>query len=223
VNFPKVNKPTIINWSFFILINLSFSVWNGYFSKALSQEEINHYSAILHEKNPEISLNDYKEILSNDKGEPIYMVNVIKYFDHTSATNLKDKNSDSKKVAKPYRDYVGKFLIQRGSYPIFIGKASGGTAASWGVSKDDSQGWSEAVIVRYKNIRTLLQMASNSTFQKKFTYKVAALEKTIAYPTDAKLIMGGLFVNVLFCSLSISLLFQLIINKKRIRSNFKTY
>jgi hypothetical protein len=61
-----------------------------------------------------------------------------------SKLKIKLSEMEAEQLVKTYNNYVGKFLIKRGSYPIFLGNATGGTAAAWGV--DDEDEWSEAVV-----------------------------------------------------------------------------
>jgi hypothetical protein len=133
----------------------------------------------------------YQQQLANDNGSPIFMVNVIKYFDSPVKTKDQQVAMEAEKLVKTYNNYVGKFLIKRGSYPIFLGKAAGGTAAAWGVDEEDMEGWSEVAIVRYRNIRTMMELATDDQFNQNLTYKHTALEKTIIFPTESTLMPGG--------------------------------
>ena len=78
----KRHIPTIINWSFWSILFFVFIWWYGAFQQTLSAEEISGYANELHKRNPEQSVEAYKRLLANDKGSPIFMVNVIKYFDN---------------------------------------------------------------------------------------------------------------------------------------------
>lgn len=214
----KYRKYTLVNWSLAFALLLSFIAWHGNFSSPLSAQEIDLYAYELHKRNPEQTIEAYKKLLADDNGSPIYMVNIIKYFDDPVKPKGQKNNVEARKLVKTYNNYVGKFLIQRGSYPIFLGSALGGTAAAWGVNEEDSEGWSEAAIIRYKNIRTMMELATDDQFNKNLEYKHASLAKTIIYPTERKIMPSQLEYLVFFIILSTTLGSQLFITlryKKR--------
>ncbi|MGD9327344.1 MAG: hypothetical protein PVH48_00180 [Cyclobacteriaceae bacterium] len=212
----KLHFPTVLNWSFWSLLYLFFLGWHGTFEKPLSLEEINFYSKKLNELNPDLSSAEFQKLLERDRGKPIYMVNAIKHFDEPVKTKDQIRPMPSREVIRPYNNYVGMYLIKNGSYPVFLGDAMGGTAAKWGVDYEGE--WSRAVIVRYRNIRTLLEMATKPEFNEKLDYKKAALERTIAYPTEARFTTGNLSLLVFFIFSTVALVLQLIINKIRVKN-----
>lgn len=213
--------PTILNWSIWMGLYLGFLWWHGVFATPLSTDEINQYAQRLHELRPNQPIEAYKEQLAKDNGNPIFMVNAIKYFEEPVKTPNQEKEIEAEQLVKTYNHFVGKFLIQRGSYPLYLGKATGGTAASWGV--EDAEGWSEATVVRYRNLRTMVELATSEEFNEKISYKRAALEKTIVYPTEKRLMAGGLEYLVFFILLSVGLAIQLLLNLKfKGRNNTKT-
>ena len=69
------------------------------------------------------------------------------------------------------------------------------------VGIEGAESWDGAGLMRYRSKRDLLEIASNPVFGEKHDYKVAALEKTIAFPIttsvnlgDPRLILGLLTV-----------------------------
>lgn len=204
--------PTLLNWGCWSLLFILFSWWHGSFEPSLTEHEIDEFAQKLHRSKPELNIEEYKELLAKDSGDPIYMVNMIKYHDEPVLTEGQSGALKPQELVQKYNYFVGKFLIQRGSYPIFLGDAIGGTAAAWGVEEEDKAGWSEAVIVRYRNIRTMMQLATNEQFNENLDLKHAALEKTIIYPTGAKIMVGRLDTLVFFVLLCGALATQLIMN-----------
>lgn len=205
----KTWLPTILNWSFWTVLFLVFLWWHGSFEKPLSSDEIAKYAEKIATLNPDITTAEIQEKLRKDKGEPIYMVNAIKYFDEPVEVMNQTSKLPASQAVKPYNNFVGQFLIKRGSYPIFLGDALGSTAAKWGVEYEGD--WSKAVVVRYRSIRTLLDLATHPDFSHNHKYKKAALESTIAYPTEARLIVGRLDFLVFFILTTGAFASQLII------------
>jgi len=202
------------NWTFWTATYLAFLGWHGNFSSPLSPTEIDHYAHELHKLHPDRPIQDYKVQLAMDNGEPIFMVNAIKYFDTPVKTKEQNEDIEAQELVKKYNHYVGQFLLKRGSYPVFLGKATGETATAWGVSEADASGWSDVVIVRYRNLRTLLVLATDEEFNRNLEYKRASLEKTIVFPTARRLVPASLELLIFFILLSVALSVQLLIQKK---------
>ena len=98
-----------------------------------------------------------------------------------------------------YMEHMFPALFARASHPVVAGDAI--FAALDIVGIEGAESWDSAGLVRYRSKRDLLEIASNPVFDEKHDYKVAALEKTIAFPIttqvnlgDPRLILGLLTV-----------------------------
>lgn len=60
----------------------------------------------------------------------------------------------------------------------------------------------------------MMELATSQEFNENLAYKHAALEKTIIYPTEKRLMPGGLEYLVFFILLSGGLTVQLLLNPK---------
>lgn len=209
----KPYLPALINWAFWSFLFLLFSRWHGAFAEPLSSEEKKYYSEKLAELNPEESPSEFMELLEQDQGKPLYMLNAIRFFE--DPVKIKDQHTlvNAREAMEEYNNYVMSFLIKRGSYPIYSGDAIGVTAAKWGLDYKDE--WSTGAIVRYRSLRTMLDMALDPKFREKHYFKKAAIEQTLAYPTEADLVAGNLGMMVFFILLSAALGTQLILNGRR--------
>ncbi len=205
----STKKFTVINWSTFAVLYVLFLWWHGAFERPLSPKEIDFYLERLYDISPEQDTSSLREALQKDTGKPIVMINAIKFRENPLPVNGNKADESIDEVFKKYSMYVGSFLIKRGSYPLYVGTANGQAASTWGI--DNSEDWSSAVIVRYRSLRTLMKLATNSRFKDLHEYKIAAIEKTIAYPTQINLQIVGLQVLVLFILLSLALAIQFLI------------
>lgn len=194
------------------MLYLLFLWWHGAFEGPLTAKEIDFYVNKMKEIAPERDPAFLKEMLGKDTGKPLLMVNAMKYRDEPIPVNGKAVTESSAEILKKYSYFVGSFLIKRGSYPIYVGEASGKAVESWGI--DHAENWSIAAIVRYRSVRTLMELATNSTFRDLHDYKIAALEKTFAFPTKVSLLAGSLQILVLFMFLSFALAIQLFVTMK---------
>ncbi len=205
----KIKKPTLINWGTFALLYLLFLWWHGTFEEPLNPEEIDYYVEKLKKISPEADTASIRHMLRKNSGKPIIMVNAIKLRDEPISVNQKEVGDNSEAALRKYGFFVANFLIRRGSYPIYVGEALGPAVAMWGI--DNGRDWSSAACVRYRSVRVLLDMAINPRFRDKHDFKLAAIEKTIAYPTYATLHVANLAVLVFFILLSMALGGQLLI------------
>lgn len=205
----RTKKCTLINWSIFATLFLLFSWWNGAFEGPLKPAEIDFFVKKIRELHPEKDTTNIRQMLQQDDGNPIFMMNAIKMRDKPTLDNEENQGKSSEEVLNRYNSFVLTHLLKRGSYPVYVGIASGKTAASWGVT--EAEDWTSGAVMRYKNLRTLLEMGTSPEFRAVFRHKVAAIEKTIAYPTKVSIQLGSLQVVVFFMLLSAGLGGQLLI------------
>ena len=131
------------------------------------------------------------------------MVNVVKLRDQPLAIKeVSNQSHTSQQLYEHYSRFVGGFLLKHGSYPVFLGLADGKAASAWGMGSDTE--WTSAVVVRYRSLRTLMELATHPEFRKRHKFKFAAVEKTLAYPTTARLNFARLEVLVFLLLVLIS-------------------
>ena len=58
------------------------------------------------------------------------------------------------------------------------------------VNADGMENWDSAAIFRYRTRRDMLEIATNPAFSERHDYKLAALDKTIAFPIETKINFG---------------------------------
>lgn len=202
-----IKKATIINWTVFVLVYLFFLAWHGNFSGPLSEAEIERYLAKIESLDLDKESAQIKELLQNYEGGPIMMVNAIELHESPLEINGKKTGESSEEVLRHYSNHVMRFLIKRGSYPLYAGDAIGPAAAMWGI--ENGEDWTMGAVVRYSNLRVLLDMALAPEFQAYHSHKIAAVKKTIAFPTQKKFMAGTLELLIFFILMSLALAFQL--------------
>lgn len=214
----KAKKQTLSIWAIFAMLYFIFSWWHGAFESPLTPAEIDYYAEKISQLSPDRDLSNLKEMLQQDHGGPIFMVNAIKMRDEPLLVNGEKNKATSQEVLNKYGTYVASFLIKRGSYPIYIGMATGQAASTWGI--ENAEEWSSGIIVRYRSLRTLLELAISPGFRELHdANKIAAIEKTIAYPTRVRLQAGNLPLLVFFILLSFTLAAQLYISTRTAKNS----
>jgi len=216
-------KLTLINWGFVLVFYLLFSIWHGAFEGRLTPEEIDvfvdKYQTLNPEKdtkrirlNPEKDTKRIRALMESDDGKPKYMVNAIKLYDSPQLINGKKAGETSAEILDTYTQHVFSFLLRHGSYPIYSGNAVFDAVERWGVTNADE--WTSGAIVRYRSMRVMMKMSTDPSFRQFHDYKIAAMEKTIAFPTTAVLNLGSLSLIMTFVFIIFGLIAQLIINNK---------
>ena len=210
-------KLSLINWSVVIFGYLLFSIWHGAFEGPLTPDEIaifvNKYQAL----NPDKDTKRIKALMESDDGQAKYMVNAIKLYDTPQLINGKKVGETSAEILDTYTKHVFSFLLRHGSYPIYSGNAVFDAVERWGVTNADE--WTSGAIVRYRSMRVMMKMSTDPSFKQFHDYKIAAMEKTIAFPTTSVLNLGSLSLIMTFVLIILGLIVQLFINKKNSQFN----
>lgn len=139
-----------------------------------------------------------------DDGKPVYMLNVMSYFQQLQqvpgAPSISVSPAESNRI---YEDHVMPLAVQLGAYPILGGEASGrqipGLRHSDLIGSNASIDRADRVLVmRYPNRRAFLELISDPRYLRWTPYKFAALElalvpvTSVAVIPDLRWILGGL-------------------------------
>lgn len=203
---------TIINWSVLIIIFMLFLIWNGAFDKPLSMQEIEEYVHSYQELNPKANTQVLREFMNSDDGKPVIMVNVIKLYDEPQQIDGTSNFESSKEALADYTSFVIPYLLKRGSYPIFNGTAIYTSMEVWGI--EGAEEWTTGALMRYKSRRVMMEMVTDPVFNQFHYSKIAAIEKTFAFPASQDLHFFDLTVVVAAILIIVGLLVQLLIMRK---------
>ena len=165
-----------------IIYGIFFS-WYTSFGGPLTDEEIDHYMTVMRDggASPE-QLARVKKFMEEDTGDDFMMINVIDFYDTPLAVEGVDPEDTTDEVMDKYMAYMDSELIARASHPVFFGTAT--NTAMDIMNADGMEQWTRGAGMRYRSRRDMLQITMNEEFQGAHKYKVAAMEKTIAFPTD---------------------------------------
>ncbi len=83
------------------------------------------------------------------------------------------------------------------------------------VGIEGAEQWTSAALMRYRSRRDLLEIALNPVFAGKHDFKMAALDKTIAYPVEAQLYLSDPRLLLLLILLAAISLLDLLIYRRR--------
>jgi hypothetical protein len=137
--------------------------------------------------------------LEEDTGDDFIMVNSILMREEPLPEQGVQPGESSSEVLGRYMAYMWPALLKRACHPIIGGGAVADTMEVWGI--DGGGRWSSAAMMRYRSRRDMLEIAGSPEFNGPHEFKLAAMERTIAFPIETFLSPGdprGLLGLILF-------------------------
>ena len=173
-------------WKIWILVPIVygiFSIWYFNWRGPITFEEVDAFMVSFDqvEGSEHTGAEIFREFLEQDDGSEFVMLNLVQLHQGEVVHPISgDKMSASKLIG----EYFGPFaraLLKRGGHPVFQARTVGGNMDSWNV--DNNQGFGVTGMMRYKSRWDLVELILDSGFADAHIYKLAAIERTISYPT----------------------------------------
>ena len=187
-------------WLIPVLVYLPFTFWYTNLGGPLSQEEIAAFVTQMERSGREpAQIERIRRFMEEDTGRQFLMVNVLDMADTPRPVAGVPPGESSGQLMGRYMEHMYPELLKRASHPIFMGNAVFDSMDIVGI--EGAESWTAAALMRYRSRRDLLEIASNPIFQGKHEFKMAALDKTIAYPVETRLYLSDprfLLLLVLF-------------------------
>ena len=205
-------------WISLLIIYSSFFIWYTDFGGKLTDDEIQYYGNKFESnalKDGRVLEPRIKELLQNfmeeDSGKQFLMVNVIDMSENPTFSDGTVSEESSDDLMNEYMEHMYGEILKRASHPAFIGSAVNGSMDLVGI--ENAEVWETAALFRYKSRRAFLEIVTHPDMNSKHKYKIAALEKTIAFPVETKLYLGDPRLLLGFIFLILGLLLRPITRK----------
>lgn len=176
---------TRITWAALAVLYIAFFSWYTSCGGPLSDAEIEHYMARIAEHSVDRDPERWaivRAFLESDTGDDFVMVNVIDFHETPLRVAGVEPGESSQDVLGKYMQYMLPALLSRASHPVFMGTAAANAPEMFGI--EDAREWHQGAGMRYRSRRDLMEIASNPAFQGAHEFKIAAIDKTIAFPVD---------------------------------------
>ena len=189
-------------WISISIVYLVFFVWYTDLGGKLEPEEIEMYlekfqQNRLDKRSSEAFITDLRSFMENDTGRQFIMVNIIDMNENPGDVEGAEPGETAEQLMDRYMEHMYPELLTRASHPVFMGYAVNDVMDIAGI--EGARGWDSAALMRYKSRRTLLKIITNPKMMGKHEFKLAALEKTLAYPVETVLYLSDLrFLLALF-------------------------
>ncbi|MBW2329052.1 MAG: hypothetical protein JRF04_05465 [Deltaproteobacteria bacterium] len=184
---------TVFIWLAAALLYIGFFLWHNGLGIPLSETEVNDYIKQIKAIHPDIEpeeLEVFRAFCEADDGDDVVMFNAMKMYDTPRPVPNVPENETSMEVLNRYNRFVMPYLFKRGGHPILVGKAVMDAPEVWGI--ENARKWTMGGMIRYRSRRDMVEMIINPEFQKVHQYKIAAMEKTVAFPVRPFVAVGGL-------------------------------
>lgn len=124
-----------------------------------------------------------------DDGQPVYMLNLMRYFDrlHTMP-GVAQLSGTPQQANAYYEDRAMALLMKAGGYALYAGNVQGPNILEHRAGMDH---WSRVLLVRYTSRRAFLKLLTNPAYLPIEPYKMLSLELILA-PTTSELIIPDL-------------------------------
>ena len=195
-------------WASLIIIYLGFFFWYTDLGGKLDSEEIDFFLEKLQENNSDLDSDMYESIknfMENDSGRQFLMVNNVDINENPEDVEGAEPGESAESLLGRYMEHMYSQLLKRACHPVFAGKAVWTAMDIIGI--EGAENWDQAALMRYKSRRAFMEIATHPDMFGKHQFKIAALEKTIAYPVETQLYLSDLrfILGLIFLVLGLSL------------------
>ena len=184
-------SPRVTLWLVPALIYAAFFLWYTDLGGPLDDEEIESFTASMAAAggDPE-TFALIEKFAREDSGRQFLMLNAIDYNENPPDVAGAEPGESAEQLMGRYMGFMFPALLSRASHPVFMGPAVSPSMDVVGI--DGAENWDMGAMMRYRSRRTFLEIVTNPVFNDKHVFKMAALDKTIAYPIEPRLYLGDL-------------------------------
>ena len=205
--------------SSFVLYALFFS-WYTDFGGPLTEAEIQAFIAKTEYRDlggAPSARGALLEFLRNDTGRQFLMLNAVDLAKNPPQMEGAPPDADAQTLLDLYMEHMIPALLSRASHPVVVGKSVAGSLDLLGI--EGAEAWSDGAIMRYRSRRTLIDIIGNPEFYARHDFKLAGLEKTIAYPIEPRIYLGDLRLLLGLLILAITALLDARLAQKDLRAD----
>lgn len=195
-------------WISSLLIYATFVFWYTDFSGPLSDSEVDQFVATLTEQGSDPQTTAYIEnFLRNDRGRQFLMLNALDMNDNPPDVQGAEPGESADQLMNRYMEHMYPELFKRASHPVIFGQAAYSALDIVGIKNaPDMRVWTDGAIFRYRSRRTFMEIVADPDMLGRHEFKLAALNKTIAYPIETRIYLGDMRLLLGLILLSITAL-----------------
>ncbi len=163
---------------------IAFALWYTNLGGPLTKEEINTFIQLAesHDVAPE-RIAMLRKFMEEDTGNQFIMVNNLDMAEKPPELPATGPGASASDLIDHYMEHMYPAQFKRASHPVFYGKAVAPAMDVTGIK--NAELWTHGALFRYRSRRDVLAISTDPRFAERHEYKLAALDKTIAYPVEA--------------------------------------
>jgi len=179
-----------MTWKIWILVPIIyavFSYWYFNWHGPLTSQERNALMLSFEqaEGSKHTDAEIFRKFLEDDDGREFVMLNLVQLHQDEVAHPVSGKMVGPSKLLSEYFVPFSLALLKRGGHPVFQARRVGGNIDSW--NAENNVGFGVSAMMRYKSRRDLVELILDPAFADAHIYKLAAIERTISFPTTITL------------------------------------
>lgn len=177
---------TSVTWATLLLLYVGFFGWYTSCEGPLTPEEIARYEIVLREMSDSPDgLAKWRTFMESDTGDDFVMLNAIEMrATPTPGPGIEPGETSDAVLARYTRPFLARAL-RSAAHPVLGGRAAAPALDTWGIA--GAEEWTDGGLVRYRSRRDLLEQIvalRDADGPRIHAFKIAAMEKTIAFPLD---------------------------------------
>jgi hypothetical protein len=187
-----MSRRRILIWALPTLVYVVFVGWYTDFGGALRDDEITIYLERFEVLGfSEARRDRIRRFMERDTGRQFLMLNVVDYADDPPDVEGAEPGESATQLMNRYMEHMYAELLSRACHPTVMGDAVFSALDLVGVEAlDTADRWDMGALFRYRSRRTFLEIVTIPETLGRHEFKIAALDKTIAYPIETQLNLG---------------------------------
>lgn len=179
-------RRNLLIWGIPAVLYAVFFAWYTNLSGPLSKAEVEKYMSYIEvgDASP-ARVAQMRRFMEEDEGDDFIMINVLHLKETPDQIDGVAPGDSSADVMAKYVKYMVPALLQRACHPVLFGDAASNALDLHQI--EGAEKWTSGAAMRYRSRRDMLDIALNPAFAEAHPFKIAALEKTIAYPVEDNL------------------------------------
>jgi hypothetical protein len=212
-----MRRSRVALWLVLAALYAGFWVWYTPLEGPLTAAEIDRILARVEGAggNPERA-GRLRRFMEEDTGRQFIMVNVIDMADDPVELPATGPGASADDLMGHYMEHMYPELLKRASHPVLLGEAVFSALDLVGI--EGAESWSRVGLMRYRSRRDMVEIATDPAFGGRHEYKIAALDKTIAYPVEPQLYLSDLRLLLALALLALVALVDLLLSAVRPRA-----
>ncbi len=190
-----------------------FVFWYTDLGGPLSVQEVDTFVATLQARDADPqTLGKLEGFLRNDSGRQFLMLNALDLNDNPPNVGGAAPGESADQLMARYMEHMIPELLKRACHPVILGNAPYTAIDVIGI--EGAEQWTGGGFVRYRSRRSFMEIVSNPAIVNQHEFKLAALDKTIAYPVETTIYLADLRLLLGLILLAITALLDIALFRK---------